>query len=102
MELVKLSVIAAKWDCSVKTVQRFAKRHRIKLYPIGPKSIRANPEDFERWASAERETYGASSSSSKAGALARRLGPAKRRKESRQSTAEIVPFPDKDSRQSVA
>lgn len=102
MELVPLKVIAKKWSCSVKTVQRFAKRHRIKLYPIGPKTIRANPEDFERWESVERETFGESRSRSKEGALARRLGPAKRRKASQPSTAEIVPFPDKGSRQSAA
>jgi hypothetical protein len=102
MTLVKLQAIAADWSCSVKTVQRFAKRHGIKLYPIGPKAIRANREDFDRWVSAEKESYGASRSKSNTGALAQRLGPAKKRKASRRSTAEIVPFPDKGSRPNAA
>jgi hypothetical protein len=102
MTLVKLSTIAAQWDVSVHTVRRFAKRHDIPLYHLGPRCVRVDAEDFKRWACAGKETSGEFRSRSKDGALAQRLGPAKKRKGSPPKSAEIVPFPDRDSRQSAA
>lgn len=100
--LVKLKTIAQNWETSVKTVRSFAKKHGIKFYYLGPRCLRVDPEDFKKWESAERGNTGEYKSKSKAGELARRLGPARKRSKSTPRSAEIVPFPAKDCRQSGA
>jgi excisionase family DNA binding protein len=94
-----LSEVADQLNVSVRSVRRMINRG-LKVYHLGPRTIRIHQDDINRylWACAAKADSGGSRSKSRAGDLAQRLGPQKKRGESKPKSAEIMPFPERVSR----
>ena len=99
MKLLTISAVANQLSVSVRSVRRMIARG-LKVYHLGPRTVRIHPEDLERhlWACAAKADCGGSRSRSRAGDLARRLGQPKMRGRSKRKSAEIMPFPARASR----
>ena len=101
--LLTIPDVAAQLKVSTRTVRRLI-AGGLKVYHLGPRTVRIHPDDLDRylWACAAKDGSGGSRSRSAAGGLARRLGPPRTRARSKPASAEIMPFPARGSRPNAA